>query len=253
MTKRAVAILAGIALMTAPIRALAAIGFLSPTMEATLLQVTTANHATPLRPLFSGELGVTLGNWNTLGIEAASTSDFLNSNLNPNSIYYSNIGFFYRYRFIGGPVRAPQFPLNPQYGPIRFKRNPITEAAYGPALNMDIGARVYFSALRGQGDAVVDPELARSYQGFALTFGFDRRISDFRLRAQAEGGYTLLRGKMVTGGIGGGITYDKWPQVSPGLTCHYSFVSGQALGGDGSMADVSNQLASFGTILIFKM
>lgn len=225
----------------------------APSISTSLVQISTSNRPTPLRPLFTGELALTLENWHTLGIEAASTSDFINANLNTNNVYYGNLGLFYRYRFVGGPVRAPQFPLNPQYGPIRFKRTPITDAAYGPAFNMDIGARLYFSSLRGLGAAPVDPELARSYQGANITLSFDRRVDDFRVHGKLEGGYSVLRGKLMTGGISGAFTYDKWPQISPGLCAGWYFISGQALGESGVLTEVSNQMLSFGTIMIFKM
>jgi hypothetical protein len=239
------------------LRADASPDFLTPSFGVSLLQVTTSDFNASPRPLVQAGLGLTLDRVHTVGVEIAATTDFFTSPSNNDRLFYSNVAFYYRYRFVGGPIRAPIFPVVPTYGAIRIKPMPIPDSVYGPKFDMDVGGRLYFATLHGPGATSLDSELARDYQGVELTLTFDRRISDFRLRGELAGGYTVIRGQLVTGAIGFGLTYDQWTQVSPGFQVRYAFINGDASPDSGTPGagtlSIGNQLLSAGAVLYFKL
>jgi hypothetical protein len=239
------------------LRADASPDFVTPSFNISMLQVTTNDYTPQLRPLLQAGLGITVERLHTIGVEVAATSDYLAPQATNDHLFYSNLAFYYRYRFVGGPIRAPVFPTVPDYGAIRIKAAPIADSVYGPKFDMDFGGRIYFATLHGPGGTALDSELARTYQGVELTLTFDRRISDWRLRGELAGGYTVIRGEMVTGAFGMGLTYDQWTEVSPGLQVRYAFINGNATPdagtpGAGSLS-IGNQLMSAGAVLYFKL
>lgn len=191
----------------------------------------------------------------TLGLRFETSSNAIfQSERTSAGFFYSDFSLFYRYRFFGSPLRSPLLPVVPQYGKPDTKEPRFRIEVFSPPENLEVGARLFNSMLRGFGNTVIEYELMRAVQGAAATVHYDRLFSRLRLFGGAELGYSFFRGKVLLASLEGAVTYERFRDVSPGLQVRYQRFSGHPFQGEpNASVSVTNQMVFGGVILYFKI
>lgn len=166
---------------------------------------------------------------------------------------YSDISGFCRYRLVGRPLRAPILPQSPSYMGKDFKAN-IPEDVWGAPNNLEVGARLFYSTLRGFAGSALDAQLFRSITGLAATLNYDRALWLFRAHLGLEGGYSVFQGSILTGTVDFGLTYDRLRDIAPGIQIRYSLFKGRPAADQfNANTEVTDHMVFLGLMGYFKL
>lgn len=232
--------------------------YVVPDMGLHLATIKTRN-MTSSEPTLSGDIRFIWSNKHTLGFGYEATSKgLLRVPDSASDVFYSEITVFYRYRLLGAPTRAPWISGIPPEENFKLGVPAAEIIPAPPAWNLEVGTRFYSSVLRGQGNRPIDGELARSFQGLALTANADRELGFLRLHAGADFGFSFISSKTVLAIFKAALTYEKIQFVSPGLLVRYHMISGKPSNdpydsGNDTYTDITNQIFFAGLTLNFKL
>jgi hypothetical protein len=224
--------------------------YVLPTVAINNVTLETKSYQQSLAPNIMGDLRLVKGD-NSFGIKFEVTANVLvnySAIVNPDSFFYSDFSIFYRYRVIGAPPHAPVLPISPLYDGGRAP--PVGASAYGRPIDVEVGAKLFDTTIRGFANQPIDAELAQNATGMAATLDMDVALWLFRLYVNGEFGYSALKGSLTSIQFQASFTIDRFEYFSPGIQFKYLDLSGTPYG---SSNQIDNKLSFLGVVFYFKL
>jgi len=228
--------------------------YVVPTGGLYYLRLKTPSYSSSLYPSFLGDLRLIYKDQHTFGFRFEATCNTIfGYGVSETSFLYSDFSLFYRYHILGAPIRAPTLGMNPTHLGFQFKESDDPER-YGQRVNVQLGARLTNTVLRGFASSSIDNELARVAQGLLGTAHVDYSLWAFRLHGALEAGYSFFKGGLMMASGEAGITYQWMTNIAPGFQLRYQILKGTAAGDQPNAGlDINNQILFAGLILYFKI
>ncbi len=214
----------------------------------------TASQTTSMFPAVYGDFRLHLMDKYMCGMGFATTANALfGYQATPTGFGYAEISGFCRYRVLGQPLRAPIVPLSPSFMGKTFKPS-VPDDLYGKPMNFEVGAKLFYTTLRGFPGTPLDAELFRSATGMSATLNVDRAFWLLRAHAGLELGYSVFRGSLLAAGAEFGLTYDRLKDVAPGIQLKYALYKGRPPGDQPNAGtSIQNNMVFIGVMGYFKL
>ncbi|MCB0403407.1 MAG: hypothetical protein KDD51_01380 [Bdellovibrionales bacterium] len=204
-------------------------------------------------PVLQLDTQLAIGEKDTVGYRLETTSNILTASSDSTTFFYTDISVFYRRRLAGKPITSPTIQYFPPYVEADWTQK--YEVKKLPAqTNFEVGMRMMISVLKGYEGRPLDDEAYGNLKGLVLTGHYSTPFGIFRLRADAEIGYSLFKGRFWMGGLELATTIELFPEISVGPHLRYKFTTGQrSVDEPLSNKYITNHFFLFGATVIFKI
>lgn len=228
--------------------------YVMPNGGGHFIMLKTATQTVSMFPSVYGDFRLHLFDKYMCGMGFATTANTLfGYQATATGFGYADISGFCRYRAVGQPLRAPIVPLTPSFMGKNFKPN-VPDDLYGSPLNVEVGAKLFYTTLRGFPGTPLDAELFRSATGMSATVNIDRAFWLFRAHGGLELGYSVFRGSVLAAGAEFGLTYDRLKDVAPGIQVKYALYKGKPpTDQPNAGASITNNMVFIGVMGYFKL